>query len=117
MEQNKKSKKGGFMQGSGRPKGSKNIYSFESVKKLDELGFDPITIMVEKYHEISAMIDSNEIRKGSGAHAQLIGIQQKIANDLMQYSYKKIPDKLEQEITEKKPIAIKLTTNTEENKE
>jgi hypothetical protein len=39
-----------------------------------------------------------------------------LINNLMAYGYKKIPDKIEQEVTEKKPISIVLTdTNKQEN--
>ena len=34
-----------------------------------------------------------------------------LINNLMAYGYKKIPDKIEQEVTEKKPISILLTDN------
>ena len=100
--------KGGARQGAGRPKGSRNIYSHDSVKKLEQLGFNPIEMMISKYHEIDEMVTSGSIRKGSGAHAQLLATQQKIANDLMQYSYKKVPEKIETEVSSKKPIAVKL---------
>jgi hypothetical protein len=40
---------GGRKPGAGRPKGSKNINSMASVRKLEELGFDPIEMMVVKY--------------------------------------------------------------------
>ena len=96
--------------GPGRPKGSKNINSMASVKKLEELGFDPIEYMVKKYHEIQKQLDNLEqAGKGTtGAYAQLTATQGQLINNLMAYGYKKIPDKIEQEISEKKPIAIKL---------
>ena len=100
---------GGRKPGSGRPKGSKNINAMASVKKLEALGFDPIEEMTRLYFEISAKIDSGEVRKGSGAYAQLIATQGTLINNLMAYGYKKVPEKIEQEITTKKPIAIKLT--------
>jgi hypothetical protein len=121
MPDNRKDKRGGYKEGGGRPKGSKNINSMASVKKLQELGFDPIEMMVKKYKEIQKKLDKLETqgKDGTGAYAQMTATQGTLINNLMAYGYKKIPDKLEQEITEKKPIAIKLTTNTatEENKE
>ena len=119
----KKGQNGGPRVGAGRPKGSRNIYSHESVKKLEEMGFNPIEQMIIKYHEIDEMVSSGIVRAGTGAHAQLMATQQKIANDLMQYSYKKVPEKIEQEISTKKPIAVKLnlkkktTTKDEDNKD
>ena len=109
MPDNRKDKTGGRKPGSGRPKGSKNINSMASVKKLEELGFDPIERMVTQYRDIEAVISSGEIRIGSGAYAQLIATQGTLINNLMQYGYKKVPEKIEQEVTTKKPMAIKLT--------
>lgn len=108
-----KDNRGGKREGAGRPAGSKNIYSYESVKRLEALGFDPIEKMIEKYDEIDRLFSSGEVKVGSGAHAQLMATQQKIANDLMQYGYRKMPDKIEQEITDKKPLAVKLTMKKE----
>ena len=104
-----KPQNGGKREGAGRPRGSKNIHSNESVKKLEELGFNPIEQMVEKYYEIQDKLDSGEIRIGSGAYAQLMATQGQLINNLMQYSYKKVPEKQEIELETKKPVAIRLT--------
>jgi hypothetical protein len=106
---NRKNKVGGKREGAGRPKGSKNINSMASVKKLEELDFDPIERMVTQYRDIEAVIASGEVRIGSGAYAQLIATQGTLINNLMQYGYKKVPEKIETEITEKRPMAIRLT--------
>jgi len=109
--------KGGKREGAGRPKGSKNINSMASVKKLEELGFDPIEMMVKKYNEIQQQLMSGAVREGTGAYAQLIATQGTLINNLMQYGYKKIPDKVEQEVTKKKPVTIMLTDSRENNNE
>ena len=109
MSNRGKNLQGGRRPGSGRPKGAKNINSMASVKKLEELGFDPIERMVTQYRDIEAVIASGEVRIGSGAYAQLIATQGTLINNLMQYGYKKVPEKIEQEVTTKKPMAIKLT--------
>ena len=103
--------------GPGRPKGSKNINSMASVRKLEELGFDPIEHMVKKYHDIQKQLENLESvgKSTSGAYAQLTAVQGQLINNLMAYGYKKIPDKVEQEITEKKPISILLTDNKKDN--
>ena len=106
--------RGGAREGAGRPKGSKNIYSKDSVKKLEELGFDPIEMMVQKYQEIQTMLDSGEIRVGSGAYAQLMATQGTLINNLMQYGYKKVPEKQEIEVENKKPLAVKLSLKPKE---
>lgn len=111
VKKGEKGRNGGARRGAGRPKGSTNIYSHESVKKLQQLGFDPIEMMVQKYNEIEETIQRGDVKVGTGAHAQLVATQQKIINDLMQYGYKKIPEKVESEVTNKKPLAIKLTTS------
>lgn len=103
---------GGPRVGSGRPKGSRNIYSKDSVKKLEELGFDPIEQLVNKFYEIQEVLTDGTVRAGSGAYAQLIATQSQIVNNLMQYGYKKVPEKQEIEVENKKPVAIKLTMDS-----
>ena len=103
---------GGKRPGAGRPKGSRNIYSKDSVKRLEELSFDPIEMMVAKYWEIEEVIqhmNSGLKRYSAQAESQLIMTQQKIINDLMRYGYRMVPDKQEVEVEEKQPIAINLT--------
>jgi len=109
MSNRGKNLQGGRRPGSGRPKGSKNINSMASVKKLEELGFDPIEEMTRLYFEISEKLTNGDVRVGSGAYAQLLATQGQLINNLMQYGYKKVPEKIEQEITEKRPVAIRLT--------
>jgi len=108
---------GGKREGAGRPKGSKSIHSMASVKKLEELDFDPIEQMVKQFQDIDTALLSGDIRIGSGAYAQLIATKGQLINNLMQYGYKRIPDKIEQEITEKRPVSIVLTDNKTTNKE
>ena len=104
---------GGKREGAGRPFGSKNIYSYDAVKKLEELGFDPIEKMIEQYTKITTELEDGTIRKGSGAYSQMTATLQKITNDLMQYGYKRIPDKQEIEFSKSTPIMIKLTDDEE----
>jgi hypothetical protein len=112
---NRKNKVGGKREGAGRPKGSKNINSMASVKKLEELSFDPIEQMVAKYNDIEKALSDGSVRIGSGAYAQLLATQGTLINNLMQYGYKKVPEKIEQEVTTKKPMAIKLTMKKDED--
>ena len=109
-----KGQNGGKRPGAGRPKGSKNQFSKHSVDRLKELNFDPLLAMVELYHEtaqiIAEMEDPNHARRYSApALASLIINKQKIVNDLMRYGYRHVPEKIEQEVTEKKPFQINLT--------
>jgi hypothetical protein len=103
-----KPQNGGRREGAGRPKGSKNINSNAAVKKLEEMGFDPIEEMISQFRAIEKALASGQIRIGSGAYAQLIATKGQLINNLMAYGYKKVPEKVEQEITERKPITIKL---------
>jgi len=105
---------GGKRAGSGRPKGSKNQFSKHSVDRLKELEFDPMAAMVELYHDTQQMIqemdDPKHPRRYSAqAMASLIITKQKLINDLMRYGYRHVPEKIEQEITERKPMTINLT--------
>ena len=109
-----KGKNGGKRPGAGRPKGSRNQFSKHSVDRLKELNFDPMLAMVELYHEtsqiISEMEDPNHPRRYSApALASLMINKQKIVNDLMRYGYRYVPEKIEQEVTEKKPFQVNLT--------
>ena len=106
---------GGAREGAGRPKGSRNIYSQESVKKLEELGFDPIEQMVNLYQEIADKLTDGSVRPGSGAYAQLLSTQGTLINNLMQYGYKKVPEKQEIEVENKKPLAVKLNLKGGDN--
>jgi hypothetical protein len=115
MTEKAKGQRGGYREGGGRPKGSKNIHSHDSVKKLAELGFDPIEKMVELYQTIQSKLDSGEVRNGSGAHSQFVATQQKIINDLTQYGYRKVPEKQEIETTNRKPIAVKLNLKKDDS--
>ena len=123
MSNRGKNLQGGRRPGSGRPKGSKNINSMASVKKLEELGFDPIEEMTRLYFEINEKLTNGDVRVGSGAYAQLLATQGTLINNLMQYGYKKVPEKIETEVTTKQPIAVKLnlkkktTTKDEDNKD
>ena len=101
--------------GSGRPKGSKNINSMAAYKKLEDLGFDPIEMMVQKYEAIEVSLNDGSIRVGSGSYAQLIATQGTLINNLMAYGYKKVPEKIEQEVSTKKPMAIKLTMRSKDD--
>ena len=105
-----KGRSGGFRPEAGRPKGTKNIFSRDSVKKLEELEFDPIEKMISKYYEVEAILNGSEFKRGSIFHGNCLSLQQKIVNDLMAYGYKKIPEKQEIENTQKKPISVVLTS-------
>jgi len=43
----------------------------------------------------------------------MLATQGTLINNLMAYGYKKVPEKIEQEVTAKKPMAIKLTMKSD----
>jgi len=105
-----KDNRGGRREGAGRPHGSKNIYSSESVKKLESLGFDPIEKTVEMFYEVRDAIQLLEAegKTTSGAYAQLQTTLGTLINNLMRYGYRQVPEKQEISVEQKQPLAVKL---------
>ena len=104
--------RGGLRPGQGRPKGTTTIYSKESVKKLQTLGFDPIEKLVDHYYKVQEKInamESGETRYSAVALANLLNIQTSVMNTLMRYGYRQVPEKSEQVIEDKKPLKIVFT--------
>jgi hypothetical protein len=104
--------RGGLRPGQGRPKGTTTIYSKESVKKLQSLGFDPIEKLVDHYYRVQDKInamESGETRYSAVALANLLSIQTNVMNTLMRYGYRQVPEKSEQVIEDKKPLKIVFT--------
>jgi hypothetical protein len=102
--------------GRGRPKGSVNIYSNKSVKKLEELGFDPIAKMVEQYDRLSEMLLQMQLNgKGSTiAASQLESTIERIANNLIRYGYARVPEVVHVDNAEGSDgLKIKLTDSEE----
>lgn len=104
--------RGGLRPGQGRPKGTTTIYSKESVKKLQSLGFDPIEKLVDHYYTVQAKItamENGEAKYSAIALANLLNIQTSVMNTLMKYGYRQVPEKTEQVIEDKKPLKIVFT--------
>jgi hypothetical protein len=104
--------RGGLRPGQGRPKGTTTIYSKESVKKLQNLGFDPIEKLVDHYYKVQDKInamESGESKYSAIALANLLSIQTNVMNTLMRYGYRQVPEKSEQVIEDKKPLKIVFT--------
>jgi len=107
---------GGTLNRGGRPKGSKSIYSKESVKKLQELGYDPIEELVKYIQEVDeTLAEMSDSKKGTAAHAQLMNNKFNAINALMRYGYSPTALQTEDkgEKVEKTPIAITLTTSAD----
>jgi hypothetical protein len=104
--------RGGLRPGQGRPKGTTTIYSKESVKKLQTLGFDPIEKLVEHYYTVQDKVtdmEEGKTRFSAVAMANLLNIQTNVMNTLMRYGYRQVPEKTEQVIEDKKPLKIVFT--------
>ena len=99
--------------GSGRPKGSVNIYSREAVKKLEELGFDPIEEMIRQLNDINKYID--ELRaKSNPSHiaiTNLTNIRQRCVEALLRYGYSRTTESTEVISPDIKPFNIILTND------
>ena len=107
----------------GRLPGTTNRFSKSSVEKLKQLGVDPIEMQVEIYNETCKEIEELEQLKlcpkllkngdtrrySAMAHAQLLTIKQKIANDLMRYGYARIPETVNVKPEAPPPLVINLT--------
>lgn len=114
MSQPKK-KLGGKRVGAGRPKGSKNfkIKSLESAKLLEELKFDPLVEMVDRYNRNQKVLHDMEVnlKHTTGAYASLCATQATLLNQLAVFGYRKIPERRENINEDRAPIAVRLNLN------
>lgn len=112
----------GHAKGRGRPKGRKNIYSYESVKKLEALDFDPIEKLVQVYAMVLQEIyerhpEDHEkypgeyiVKRGSMAHSTLLAQLKGIAESLTKFGYRAVPEKqIEEELANREPTIIQLS--------
>lgn len=116
-EENKITGRGGARPGAGRPKGARNlrptrveIDSHGSIKKLEQLGFDPIEAHIKAIEEIDIRLDKEDKKRkpSSMAVSQLLSIKEKHVSSLMRYGYRQVPEK--QEIEKKvQTFGITLT--------
>jgi len=94
----------------GRPKGAVSIASGAAIKKLEELGFNPLEKLIEQYSVIQQQIDfiNNQPKPSQLALSNLENLKKSIAETLMKYSYKPVPTNTEQVIEHKTPLKITL---------
>lgn len=107
-----KGQMGGARPGAGRPKGSKSIFSKQSVEKLQELQIDPMEELVRTYYQVCEDIENT---RSISARTSLYNTRQKIMSELMRYGYRPVPQKEEKsvEIENKGPMSIILTDTDE----
>ena len=78
--------------GAGRPTGSRNRWTKDSLKKLEELGFDPVEKLVETFNEWDAIIDE-ESQKDKPSASNIARAQTEkrfIAGMLIPYRYHQV---------------------------
>ncbi len=96
----------------GRPVGSTSINSSASIKRLEELGFDPIQHLVEQYKDIQQKIEemqAGKMRYSAMALANMETLKKGIADTLMKYAYKAVPTASESTVETKTPLKITLS--------
>jgi hypothetical protein len=106
--------------------------SQRSVKRLNQLGFDPIQELVQLYRQlqnedkimcavrdgtrVSLTEEGRTVRYSAVAHVALMGQLEKIANDLVRYGYGRVPETVNVE-DKRSPasIVVHLTKKGEEH--
>jgi len=103
-----KGQMGGARPGAGRPKGSRNIATKASVKKLEELAYDPIESMLENRARIEQLLAET---RSISAQTSLVNSLHKIDETLIKYGYRPVPTREEKsiEVEKKGPMSIVLT--------
>lgn len=110
----------------GRKPGEVPRHSKTAVRRLAELGFDPLEELIKLYDKVSNEIEEMEELKlvpkiltdgsvrrfSSMAYAQLVTVQQKLSNDLMRYGYARVPETVIVEKEVPRPV-INLTAKGE----
>lgn len=114
---------GGARAGAGRPKGARSlrpsrveIDAHGSIKKLEQLGFDPIEAHIKAIEEIDIRLNKEDQKKkpSSMAISQLLSIKEKHVSSLMRYGYRQVPEKQE---VEQKVQAFGITLTDAPKKE
>lgn len=114
----------------GRVAGSYNRHSAAAIKKLKDLGFDPIEKLVEQYNEVCEEIadlqklktevlcyaDGTPTRRFSAmALANLLTVKNKITSDLLRYGYARVPEALIVENNTTKRVVFKISKKGKED--
>lgn len=111
-----KGQMGGARPGAGRPKGSRNIATKASVRKLEELAYDPIESMLENRARIEQLLVET---RSISAQTSLVNSLHKIDETLIKYGYRPVPTREERsvEVEKKGPMSIVLTNSDDKTKE
>lgn len=110
----------------GRVPGTMLRHNKSAVKRLQELGFDPLEELIKLFDRVNEEIDDmlalkeapkkltdGTFRRFSQmAYASLIATQQKLSNDLMRYGYARVPETVIVEKEIPRPV-INLTKKGE----
>lgn len=104
----------------GRPRKSTNIYSAEAIKKMENMGFCPLTALINQYEDICRKLEEMEEgkrRSSALAMANLESLKKQISETLMKYSYRPAPTSSEAVIETKTPLKITLAGLDDEEEE
>jgi len=112
----RKSKRGGFRKGAGRPKRTKmeeivaTSDPYDSAATLKKLNCDPIVAAVEALKEVDLKVKwmKRQSKPSMPAIAQLMNVKRALINDLLRFGYRPVPEKIINENHEI-PIGITLT--------
>jgi hypothetical protein len=84
-----------------------------AVRRLAQLGFDPIAKMVEEYADNCRQLERMEIQRLQGgrgyseiAFVQLKALQQKLVADLLRYGYARVPETVQLDMRERPKFVV-----------
>lgn len=102
------------------PRGKKrHRFTAESVQRMSQLSFDPITELVKSFHIVNEELmdtkfDKNGDKKERYDHmhfASILSERVNIAKELMRYRYPRVPETLQLEAKDIPGVTIQLTTH------
>jgi len=101
----------------GRLKGQLNTYSKDGMRRLAQLGYDPMEEMVKLSKDIDKELwkvthNSDKTLKdrySAVAYSNLLATKQKLINDLLRYGYSRVPETEALKQNEIKPVVINLS--------
>lgn len=101
------------------PRKRRQKFTVESVQRMSQLSFDPITELVKSFHIVNEELmdtkfDKNGEKKEKYNHmhfAAILSERVNIAKELMRYRYPRVPETLQLEAKDIPGVTIQLTTH------
>lgn len=105
--------------GAQAPRQRRQKFTAESIQRMSQLSFDPITELVKSFHIVNEELmdtkfDKNGNKKDKYDHmhfASILSERVNIAKELMRYRYPRVPETLQLEAREIPGVTIQLTTH------